>query len=116
MSSQLSTIFLLALVYADGRKKENSLMEVLTPFVHEMKKLSSEGGVEIDVDGELFILRAVLVALTADTPAAHDVLGFIAPQGANHFVWSADLRSEQMQMLLEHREQKKCATITFKKL
>ena len=83
-SSQLSSIYLLALAYADELKKEGYMDKVLEPFILEMKKLASEEGVAIDIDGEVFTLRAVLVALTADNLAAHDVLGFLG-SGARHF-------------------------------
>lgn len=84
-SSELSSIHLLSLVNADDMKKPGAFKKVLSPFVEDMKKLSSDDGVKMQVEGgEEFVVRAVLVALTADTPAAHDVLGFLAP-GARHF-------------------------------
>ncbi|KAK3920433.1 Zinc finger protein 75A [Frankliniella fusca] len=83
-SSKLSSIFLIALVYADDMKKEGYLAKALEPFIQEMKKLASESGVQIELDGEPFTLRAILVAFTADNLAAHEVLGFLST-GARHF-------------------------------
>lgn len=83
-ASKLASIHLLALAYADDLKKDEAMNKVLTLLVLEMKKLSSEEGVEIKLDGEIFILRAVLIAVTADSLAAHDVLGFISTS-ARHF-------------------------------
>jgi len=57
---------------------------VLTPFISEMKKLSSDKGAQISIDGQPVVIHALLTAVTADTLAAHDLLGFMGP-GANHF-------------------------------
>jgi hypothetical protein len=84
VSSQLTSIFLLALAYADDLKKEGAMEKVLTPLTQELKKLTSDEGVVIDVDGEPFVLRALLAGLAADTLAAHDLLGLLG-SGANHF-------------------------------
>ncbi|KAK3924452.1 Chorion transcription factor Cf2 [Frankliniella fusca] len=79
VSSQLSSIHLLALVYAEDMKTPGAFEKVLAPFVVEMKKLSSDEGVEIELDGKPFVLRAVLVAVAADALAAHDLLGLLSP-------------------------------------
>ncbi|KAK3918242.1 Filamin A-interacting protein 1-like [Frankliniella fusca] len=84
VSSKLSSIHLLALAFADDLKKEGAMDKVLTLLVLEMKKLSSEEGVQCEINGEVCILRAILVAVTADSLAAHDVLGFISTS-ARHF-------------------------------
>ncbi|KAK3918074.1 Cannabinoid receptor 1 [Frankliniella fusca] len=76
-SSALSSIHLLALAHADDLKRPGAFKKVLTPFVQEMKKLSSDYGLTFDEHD--FVLRAVLAALTADTAAAHDLLGFLGP-------------------------------------
>jgi len=75
ISSRLASIFLVILAHADDLKKPGAMEKILTPLVHELKRLSSEDGVQIELDGDPFTLRVVLVALTADTPAAHDVRG-----------------------------------------
>ncbi|KAK3908574.1 hypothetical protein KUF71_003386 [Frankliniella fusca] len=81
-SSALSSIHLLALAHADDLKKPGAFKKVLTPFIHDMKKLSSDYG--LPFNEEDFLLRAVLAAFTADTAAAHDLLGFLGPS-AKHF-------------------------------
>ncbi|KAJ1528162.1 hypothetical protein ONE63_008075 [Megalurothrips usitatus] len=84
MLSKMSSIHLLALVNADDMKKPDAFRKVLTPFIQEMKKLSSDEGVKMNLGGEECVVRALLTALTADTLAAHDVLGLLGP-GARHF-------------------------------
>ncbi|KAK3924228.1 Zinc finger protein 358 [Frankliniella fusca] len=84
LTSKLSSIHLLALVYADGMKKPGAFEKVLAPFVVEMKQLSSEEGLVISLKDDHFTLRAVLAAVTADTLAAHELLGFLGP-GAKYF-------------------------------
>lgn len=84
VSSELSSIHLLILAHADDLKKPGAFKKVLASFIKDMKKLSSEEGVVIELDGEPFVLRAVLMSLTADTPAAHDLLGFLGAS-ARHF-------------------------------
>ncbi|KAK3907192.1 Replication factor C large subunit [Frankliniella fusca] len=69
--------------------------KILIPLVQELKKLVSEEGVPLgEYDGEPFVLRAVVVAVTADTLAAHDLLGFLGT-GARHFCrWCMVSRQE----------------------
>lgn len=82
--SKMWSIHLLNLVNADDMKKPGAFNKVLTPFIQEMKKLSSDEGVHVTIDNEDVTMRAVLVALTADTLAAHELCGFLGP-GARHF-------------------------------
>ncbi|KAK3924655.1 BEACH domain-containing protein C2 [Frankliniella fusca] len=66
VSSRLSSIYLLVLAHADDLKKDGVMEKVLILLVREMKILSSEEGVDFEIDREKFKIRAVLVALTAD--------------------------------------------------
>lgn len=96
--SKLSSIHLLILSYADDLKVPGAFEKVLTPFILEMKKLSSDEGVEMIIDGKPLVVRALLAAVTADTLAAHDLLGFLSPS-ANHFcrccmIHRADFRQD----------------------
>lgn len=76
-SSLLSSIFLLALTYAEDLKKPGVLEKVLLPFISDLNRLRD--GIEIDLpDGEKFILRACLVCLCADALAAHAMLGLLS--------------------------------------
>ncbi|XP_034240899.1 uncharacterized protein LOC117645090 [Thrips palmi] len=79
LKSKLSSIHLLALAYADDLKKPGAFKKVLYKFVQDMKKLGSEDGVVIEIDGQQLIMRAVLVTVAADTLAAHQLLGFLSP-------------------------------------
>ncbi|XP_052122295.1 uncharacterized protein LOC113211347 [Frankliniella occidentalis] len=95
LSSELSSIFLLTLAHADDLKKKGAMDRILIPLVQELKKLCSEEGVPLgDFDGIPFVLRAVITAVTADTLAAHDLLGFLS-SGARHFCrWCMVSRKE----------------------
>ncbi|KAK3909351.1 V(D)J recombination-activating protein 1 [Frankliniella fusca] len=84
ISSKLSSIFLVSLAHADDLKKPGAMEKIFTPLVHELKRMSSEDGITVEFDGDPFTFRVVLVALVADTPAAHDVLGFMGV-GAKYF-------------------------------
>lgn len=85
-SSLLSSIFLLALCHAVDLKKPGAYGKVLAKFIAELKLLQSDKGVETDLlNGEKFILRACLCTLTADTLAAHEILGFFSSSGADKF-------------------------------
>ena len=84
LKSKLSSIHLLALAYAEDTKKEGAFQKVLFNFVQEMKRLGSDEGVKIELEGAPFTLRALLVEVAADTLAAHDLLGFLGPS-ARHF-------------------------------
>ncbi|KAK3924576.1 Zinc finger and BTB domain-containing protein 22, partial [Frankliniella fusca] len=85
-SSRLSSIFLLALCYAQDLKKPGAFATVLAKFVAELKLLLSDEGVELDLPNEeKFVLRACLCTLTADTLAAHEMLGFFSSSDANRF-------------------------------
>ncbi|KAK3921572.1 LOW QUALITY PROTEIN: Protein cubitus interruptus [Frankliniella fusca] len=82
LSSELASIFLVALAHADDLKKKGAMEKVLAPLIHELKKLAV--GIDVEFGKEKFCLRPLLVILTADTLAAHDILGFLGP-GAKHF-------------------------------
>ncbi|KAK3925603.1 Zinc finger protein CRM3 [Frankliniella fusca] len=94
ISSLLSSIYLLALAHADDMKRDGVMDKVLALLVQEMKQLSSDEGVQFLLDGEIFILRATLVALTADNLAAHDVLGFISTSARHFCRWCMVSRPE----------------------
>ncbi|KAE8747079.1 hypothetical protein FOCC_FOCC006217 [Frankliniella occidentalis] len=79
-SSQLASIFLLALCAAEDLHKPHAYEKILTIFLEELRRLQSDEGVEVTLEnGETFILRACLVCLTADSLAAHHMMGFLSP-------------------------------------
>ncbi|KAK3920771.1 Sec-independent protein translocase protein TatC [Frankliniella fusca] len=84
-SSQLSSIFLLALAFSEDIKYAGGFEKILAPFFAELRRLESETGIMIDIGiGRPFCFRATLTVLCADTLAAHDIMGLLAP-GARHF-------------------------------
>ncbi|KAK3910157.1 Ras-responsive element-binding protein 1, partial [Frankliniella fusca] len=79
-SSQLASVFLLALSYAEDLKVEGNFAKILKCFVDELKILMSDEGVVVDVpEGGTYTIRACLVCLCADSLAAHALLGFMSP-------------------------------------
>lgn len=83
-NSQLSSVYLLALAYSQDLKIPGGFEKILAPFLYELRKLESERGVMIQVNGQPYRLRATLTVLCADTLAAHEILGFLSPS-ARHF-------------------------------
>lgn len=80
LNSQLEGIH--PVVLANTLHCKGDLSGVLYRFKKELLEL--EQGVETVFEGHNVELRATLVAVKADTKAAHEVLGFLAP-GARHF-------------------------------
>lgn len=68
--SKLKSINLLAIVEYRYLKKYG-MDEILTPFVGKLKKLGQEDGIDFNVHGGIVRLRGALLAVVADTPAAH---------------------------------------------
>lgn len=78
--SELSSIYVVALCYADDMKKDGAFARVLTQFLQDMKKLSTTEGVQItEESGEITTVRALLVGFAADNNAAHEVIGLKHP-------------------------------------
>jgi hypothetical protein len=82
LKSKLDNIFVLAFCYSEDMKKYG-VNQILTPFVEDMKCLESDAGVKGNFD-ENYIIRAVLTNVSADSAAAHDMLGFMGC-GAKYF-------------------------------
>ncbi|KAK3916551.1 Zinc finger and BTB domain-containing protein 12 [Frankliniella fusca] len=96
-SSLLSSLYLLALAYAEDLKKPGAFRKVL--FLADMERLCSDEGVLIDLpNGDKFILRAIFVTVCADALAAHALLGLLSPS-PNRFcrlclVTKADIKND----------------------
>lgn len=72
-------VFVLAVCYSADLKKYG-FDPILDPFVKEMKKLEADTGVEIiNTAGNLLNVHGTLVSLSADSLAAHELLGFMSP-------------------------------------
>ncbi|XP_034248988.1 uncharacterized protein LOC117649911 [Thrips palmi] len=69
-NSQLSSILLLALAHSEDLKVDNGFDSVLAPFLGELRKLESDRGVNIIVDGQPFVLRATLTTLVPGVSVA----------------------------------------------
>lgn len=76
-NTDLKNIFILQICYSWDIKKFG-FNRILQPFVNDMKRL--ERGIEISLpNGDPFVLRAVLISLSGDTLAIHDISGFLSP-------------------------------------
>lgn len=100
-SSKLSSIHLLILAYAEDLKKPGAWDKILFPLIADMKKLSSDEGVEFEIDGQTIVIRALLSGVTADTLAAHDLLGFLGP-GARHFCRCCMISRQELRLDSNH--------------
>lgn len=80
--SMLGCTFLVALVNEQDLRRYG-FREVLTPLLEDLQSLESEG-VQMVVNGEVVVVRAVLTAYCGDTEAVHDIFGLMGA-GANHF-------------------------------
>lgn len=69
-------------VLANTHDCKGDFSGVLYRFLEELLQL--EQGVETVINGRHVVLRATLVAVKADSKAAHEILGFLAA-GANYF-------------------------------
>lgn len=76
-------IHVLAICYTADIDKYG-MKALLEPFLNDLEKLESEGGVEIFVNDEKLTLRARLSAVCADGLAAHQLFGLLSP-AAYHF-------------------------------
>lgn len=74
----MNSIHLLAVCYASDLK-QYGFEPVLKPFIDEMKQLEGDDGVEIEVDGRPVRMFGTLVSFSADSLAAHELLGFLSP-------------------------------------
>lgn len=78
-NASMNSVFVLAVCYSADLKKYG-FDPILDPFVKEMKKLEADTGVEIiNTAGNLLNVHGTLVSLSADSLAAHELLGFMSP-------------------------------------
>lgn len=78
LNSSMNSIFVLAVCYTSDIKKYG-FQPILDPFIKEMEQLESDSGVELDLDGRACKVHGTLVSYSADTLAAHELLGFLSP-------------------------------------
>lgn len=78
MNSSLGGIHILSIcTTADVNKY--GFHKILEPFLNELKILESDAGVEIDLNGQPYILRASISSVIADGAAAHLLFGLLSP-------------------------------------
>lgn len=77
-NARLRAVFVLAYAYREDLP-EDGIGIMLEPFFLEMQQLESADGVEVNVNGRPYTLRATLVTGSADAAAAHEALGLYSP-------------------------------------
>ena len=95
----MNSVFLLAVCYTSDLKKYG-FQPILNPFIKEMKKLESDNGIELHWDGRVCEVRGTLVSFSADTLAAHELLGFLSPS-ANRLCRLCDATRETIQVYFD---------------
>lgn len=79
ISTSSENIFILLICYANDIKKYG-FKEILGPFIADMHLLEHDDGIEVSLlNGEMYVLRAVLIGFTGDTLAAHDIFEHLSP-------------------------------------
>ncbi|XP_071813669.1 uncharacterized protein [Apostichopus japonicus] len=73
-----SSIHLLAACYYQDVAKYG-FEPILAPFIEEMKHFESDDGVQLMIDGRMINIHGSLVSYSADSLAAHALLGFMSP-------------------------------------
>ncbi|KAJ8677031.1 hypothetical protein QAD02_012818 [Eretmocerus hayati] len=82
-------------LYYTADKNKYGVEKILKPFLNDLDRLESDDGILIDVDGRDYILRASIMEVSADTSAAHELLGFLGPS-ARHFCRSCMISRDQL--------------------
>ena len=77
-NSVMSSVHLLAVCHSMDLKKYG-FDAVLRPFMYEMRELESDAGMTINIDGKNVQVHGTLTTLSADSLAAHEMLGFMSP-------------------------------------
>lgn len=78
MQSELSAIHVLV-ICCDADVKKYGFEPILEPFLQDLLKLESEDGVNIQINGEEFILRASIASFCGDGLAVHQVYNLLSP-------------------------------------
>lgn len=82
-NSVMSSIHVLAVCYSMDLKKYG-FHPILRSFLAEMKQLESDDGYTMELNGRAIQIHGTLTSLSADTLAAHDLMGFMGPS-SNRF-------------------------------
>ena len=77
-NSTMNSIFVLAVFYSTDLKKYG-FEPIWKLFIEEMKQLESDTGVQLHVNGNILNVHGALVSFSADSLAAHEVLGSMSP-------------------------------------
>ncbi|KAJ8037515.1 hypothetical protein HOLleu_18345 [Holothuria leucospilota] len=101
-NSVMSSIHVLTICYAMDLKKYG-FNPILRLFLDEMRQLESDGGYSIELNRERVQIHGTLTSLSADTLAAHDILGFLGPS-ANRFCRLCLAKREEIQTKFSEEE------------
>ena len=94
VNSAVSNIHIFTLCY-DADAVKYSFKEILRPFLADLRKLESDGGVPIDLAGEEFILRASISALCGDGLAIQKLYEMLSPS-CNYFCRMCMISREEL--------------------
>jgi hypothetical protein len=98
----MNSVFLLAVCYTTDIKKYG-FQPILDPFIKEVKQLESDCGVELHWDGRVSDVHGTLVSFSADTLAAHELLGFLGPS-ATRLCRLCDATQELIQIFFKEED------------
>ncbi|KAK3932659.1 Superoxide dismutase [Mn/Fe] [Frankliniella fusca] len=105
-NARLRSIHVAAYGFSADFDDREDVDTILGEICDELEKLQSEDGVLIAVNDRPFTLRAVVVALSADTEGAHKLLGLLPP-GAKCFCrWCTVVRSDMYEDIFAMGEER----------
>ncbi len=102
INSSMNSVFLLAVCYTTDIKKYG-FQPILDPFIKEVKQLERDCGVLLQWDGRVCEVHGTLVSFSADTLAAHELLGFLGPS-ANRLYRLCDATRGMIQILFKEED------------
>lgn len=102
INSSMNSVFLLAVCYTTDIKKYG-FQPILDPFIKEVKQLESDCDVELHWDGRVSDVHGTLVSFSADTLAAHELLGFLGPS-ATRLCRLCDATRELIQIFFKEED------------
>ena len=77
-TSSMNSVFLLAACCTSDIKRYG-FKPILDPFIKEVKQLESDSGVLLQWNDRQSVVHGTLVSFSADSLAAHELLGFLSP-------------------------------------
>lgn len=102
LNSSMNSIFILAVCYTSDIKKYG-FQPILDPFIKEVKQLESDSGVMLHWHDRICQVHGTLVSYSADSLAAHELLGFMSPS-ANMLCRLCKASREEIQIRFEESD------------